>query len=581
MIKQDGDDETMQVWKTLRIVAAGACLLSASAWPLQSGAALVSAAAVSDTSLAVKRQIGDDVGDVLATDIRAYVNGHLIRSMNIDGYTAVVAEDLRDYGFDVVWTAADRKVTILNKTAKPVQPHDAAAESGKPVGARLGDVLYTDISAYYGDTRIPSYNIGGQTAIRLNDLNALGTVDWDPVNKKIAFKAAAQTAGEDSAAEDSPVVVYERKEIRVQGIHVQDKTVTYEGKTVGKVVEGQPHISLAFMGEALGYRLEDKELLGCGQAAVCLTNGTYGFRVYPDQLEMSPGYPLRATLVWMGGDDQGVDVKASAADTKQDVLIEESDLKKLFGYASTWNPDTKMLDIRYADYVADEYGFPKTWNNYVHPIRIKGYMNGQTSVMPGLNILSIGTRMPSTGAVSSALVGEIGTKSYKEARGLSEYTYQTDLSYDTGWAANEIRMTVGERILFVRQLEYLLTPESMEPVIGYPEPFSRGEISRISFDQPTGGYIRTEDAKVRFSGKASKRVGSALTIIVEHQVYGGGYEKVKQFDVPFDGERFSFEVEPQKDPRYLTKITVQSTLSFPRGTSAVDAARFYIEKPAK
>ncbi len=65
--------------------------------------------------------IGDDVGDVLATDIKAYVQGKPIRSMNIDGYTAVVAEDLRQYGFDVVWTPADRKVTIYNRPAKTLE----------------------------------------------------------------------------------------------------------------------------------------------------------------------------------------------------------------------------------------------------------------------------------------------------------------------------------------------------------------------------------------------------------------------------------------------------------------------------
>lgn len=45
-------------------------------------------------------QVGEIVGQVLATDIKAQVNSSTLASMNIDGLTAVVAEDLRDYGFD-------------------------------------------------------------------------------------------------------------------------------------------------------------------------------------------------------------------------------------------------------------------------------------------------------------------------------------------------------------------------------------------------------------------------------------------------------------------------------------------------
>lgn len=45
----------------------------------------------------------DVIGEALNTDITAYVDDVPIRSYNIDGWTGIVAEDLREYGFDVVW----------------------------------------------------------------------------------------------------------------------------------------------------------------------------------------------------------------------------------------------------------------------------------------------------------------------------------------------------------------------------------------------------------------------------------------------------------------------------------------------
>jgi hypothetical protein len=91
--------------------------------------------------------------------------------------------------------------------------------------------------------------------------------------------------------------------------------------------------------------------------------------------------------------------------------------------------------------------------------------------------------------------------------------------------------------------------KDVDPVIGYPEPFSGGDFYKIAFDQPTGGYIPTTGQAVSFQGKALKKVGNRLTVVVEHQVYGCGYEKAEEFEVPFarDGNAFSFEVRPQKD----------------------------------
>lgn len=50
---------------------------------------------------------GRAVDWALYTDITAQINGHPLRSYNVNGSTAVVAEDLRGYGFQVLWDAED------------------------------------------------------------------------------------------------------------------------------------------------------------------------------------------------------------------------------------------------------------------------------------------------------------------------------------------------------------------------------------------------------------------------------------------------------------------------------------------
>ena len=46
-------------------------------------------------------RVGDVINKTVYTDIVAKINGHDIASFNIDGYTVIVAEDLRNYGFNV------------------------------------------------------------------------------------------------------------------------------------------------------------------------------------------------------------------------------------------------------------------------------------------------------------------------------------------------------------------------------------------------------------------------------------------------------------------------------------------------
>ena len=52
-------------------------------------------------------------GNLLETDIKAYINDHRINSYNVNGYTALIAEDLVKYGFKVDW---DSNARILNIT---------------------------------------------------------------------------------------------------------------------------------------------------------------------------------------------------------------------------------------------------------------------------------------------------------------------------------------------------------------------------------------------------------------------------------------------------------------------------------
>lgn len=131
--------------------------------------------------------IGTAVDHVLYTDIVARISSLPIRSYNMSGYTVIAAEDLLDYGFDVVWNGERRTLSIsLNTDGKEITANYEPEENTHPIGAVAGDVLATDIvtwvTDYWGRTyQIPSWNIGTQTVVNMDDLaKAFGfNYSWD------------------------------------------------------------------------------------------------------------------------------------------------------------------------------------------------------------------------------------------------------------------------------------------------------------------------------------------------------------------------------------------------------------------
>lgn len=130
--------------------------------------------------------IGADVDDVLHTDIKAYIDGHPIKSYNIQGKTAIVVEDLRNYGFNVTWDPSAKSLTVTDEK-KYVTSNYTHQQNTMPVGAKAMDVLFTDIRTYVGKQKVTSYNVNGLTIIYIDDLDEFGNVVWDANARTISF----------------------------------------------------------------------------------------------------------------------------------------------------------------------------------------------------------------------------------------------------------------------------------------------------------------------------------------------------------------------------------------------------------
>lgn len=125
-------------------------------------------------------------GKTVYTDIVASINDYNIASFNINGYTVVVAEDLRNYGFNVEWRPEERALYITRSNSNIVNStYIAPTISKSQVGMKAYDVLSTDIKTYINGNLVTSYNINGLTIIHFDDLAVFGQISYNNTTRRL------------------------------------------------------------------------------------------------------------------------------------------------------------------------------------------------------------------------------------------------------------------------------------------------------------------------------------------------------------------------------------------------------------
>lgn len=126
------------------------------------------------------------------TDITAYINGIAISSYNINGYTAIAAEDLNEYGFEVFYyTDPETFNTSLeinyNGNWKEVTADGTLSENTFVSEEISPSGIITHINNMYSH-KINSYNANGKILIFIDDLAIYGDVKWYADQRKICFE---------------------------------------------------------------------------------------------------------------------------------------------------------------------------------------------------------------------------------------------------------------------------------------------------------------------------------------------------------------------------------------------------------
>ncbi|MDD6484506.1 MAG: hypothetical protein PUF72_08020 [Clostridiales bacterium] len=150
---------------------------------------------------------GDILGYAKYTDISAYINHYPIKSYNINDYTAIVAEDLNNYGFDVVWDETNRTLSVTRGSTNTIEGTSNVYKYSYKAGQNSIAYVETDVVTYLNGQKVESFNIGGQTCIYIDALSVCGEVSWVPEARAIKLWISDLPVKDYAAVEEVPTIV--------------------------------------------------------------------------------------------------------------------------------------------------------------------------------------------------------------------------------------------------------------------------------------------------------------------------------------------------------------------------------------
>ncbi|MBE7045812.1 MAG: hypothetical protein E7396_00165 [Ruminococcaceae bacterium] len=116
------------------------------------------------------------------TDIKSYINISAIASVNINGETYVLVEELDKYGFEVVWNEAERTLTV---NEGEYIPHDELIKDEAIPGEFSFNARETDIRLIIKGTSLPCLWSEKGIITHFDNLGLFGTVRWYDKERKI------------------------------------------------------------------------------------------------------------------------------------------------------------------------------------------------------------------------------------------------------------------------------------------------------------------------------------------------------------------------------------------------------------
>ncbi len=291
-------------------------------------------------------KIGTIINKVLSTDIKTYVNGYQIPSMNIDGSTAVVVENLRKYGFDVVWNPQKRTLTITTHIDKEITPISVGHDNNE-IGNKIADVIHTDIKTYINGKEVPSFNINGYTAIQMKSLSDLGTITWNKELREVHFVSNDTSTNVDANNQNLLFnIEYVSEEEML--IKIMDDKIINNKEEIGFIDRSNNGYKVMISSKAIAERFKYDMSKKDSNGYIFERNG-YSFEISNNNNSIKKYY--YGKLI-----DSGIGMQYNPISKNNDLYIYDCDLPRLFGLTNYYDKETNTITLKYKNYSIEDHG---------------------------------------------------------------------------------------------------------------------------------------------------------------------------------------------------------------------------------
>ncbi|MBO4915577.1 MAG: hypothetical protein J5449_10260, partial [Oscillospiraceae bacterium] len=220
-----------------------------------------------------------------STDIRAFINGVEVPSYNIGGRTAIVVEDVLPHYY-----SNEMRALMVGSFAPSHIQGGRNVFAGK-IGEVVGQIYETDILTYVYSETVPSWNIGGKTAIAIEDLGGDGIFNgfggryfWNAKERTISLEFLYENAMK--LPEDAPYSIIVR--IRDGNVRIAETSLEDSGSVVIESEWSVPDLDrirpLLLNGEAIGWYVErDYMYVGEKDGVPAMRRGRVSFYQYDNE----------------------------------------------------------------------------------------------------------------------------------------------------------------------------------------------------------------------------------------------------------------------------------------------------------
>lgn len=123
---------------------------------------------------------------IVATQIRTFIKGYEVPTFAYTGIPSsavIIAEDLKDYGYDVDWDGNANSLVITRNDEKEITPIPMDYYRGFYPGQHMFDIYPSNIRVtlqFGGQSYTPGlvYSLGGYMAVSVDELKCLGQFEW-------------------------------------------------------------------------------------------------------------------------------------------------------------------------------------------------------------------------------------------------------------------------------------------------------------------------------------------------------------------------------------------------------------------